>query len=397
MIKSLYWALFNTGFATIINLVAGIIIARVIDPEEYLRIALALSYVGVLTVMIDAGLSQKLMVKAEIAKRSFTYLQFYINLRALVLLSISLLILISMHQIHFDTTELLLLITIPLIYCYNFRENIVFNRRRLFKEKTILSIISSIIAVSLSLTVTFMGHPGYGMLVLNVSAVFFLAIFMRIKLNEPFTHNWKVRLTFKFDSLLSYAFFAQLTERIDDLFKRSILFNMPSQMGFPELARNETFLNSPLKIVNKAIERVVLSHWGPLKKSQINSNASRNFVITAILTSLVIFVLISFLGSSLVSVVLGDRWKLEEIAYFQIACFIAIRFLGTQFINEVKSRTKHFNLALWSNLVALIIMAGTFLIEINNLSDVMEIFIASATARLFFIMISGRLYENITK
>ena len=57
MIKSLYWALFNTGFATIINLVAGIIIAKVIDPEEYLRIALALSYVGVLTVMIDAGLS----------------------------------------------------------------------------------------------------------------------------------------------------------------------------------------------------------------------------------------------------------------------------------------------------------------------------------------------------
>ena len=63
----------------------------------------------------------------------------------------------------------------------------------------------------------------------------------------------------------------------------------------------------------------------------------------------------------------------------------------------MKSRTKHFNLALWSNLVALIIMAGTFLIEINNLSDVMEIFIVSATARLLFIMISGRLYENITK
>ena len=87
----------------------------------------------------------------------------------------------------------------------------------------------------------------------------------------------------------------------------------------------------------------------------------------------------------------------REITYFQIACFIAIRFLGTQFINEVKSRTKHFNLALWSNFVALIIMAGTFLIEINNLSDVMEIFIVSATARLLFIMISGRLYENITK
>ena len=64
-----------------------------------------------------------------------------------MLLSISLLILISMHQIHFDTMMLLLII--PLIYCYNFRENIVFNRR-LFKEKTILSIISSIIAVSLS-------------------------------------------------------------------------------------------------------------------------------------------------------------------------------------------------------------------------------------------------------
>ena len=60
---------------------------------------------------------------------------------------------------------------------------------------------------------------------------------MRIKLNEPFTHNWKVRLTFKFDSLLSYAFFAQLTERIDDLFKRSILFNMPSQMGSQNLLK----------------------------------------------------------------------------------------------------------------------------------------------------------------
>ena len=395
MLKNFYWALLNSGLPSMLAFFATIIIARIITPDQYLKIALLLSYFSLMNVVIDGGLSQKLLVRPTLTDRALEYVQSYVNFRLIIVIIFSILLMwLTKRYTLYSLAEGLLAFLLPTICAYNFKQNIVFNRRKLFKEKTILSCYAAIFSVGIAIIVTYSGHPTLGMLLLNILSVLILSLLMRVRLNEKIVPNYTLSFSFVDLRSINFAFFAQLTERADEFVKRATLEYLAAKLPTPVIARNESLLNSPIKLMNKAIERVILSNWGPLHLMQINKGTINKFLITSFVTSLLIFMLISIFGSYIISSLIGNRWQLENDIYSKIGLIISLKYMSSQLIHLIKSLQKTFSIPFYSNLASLIILVVPIFITDISLSTVLSFFILAYLVRFLITLLAGIFYAR---
>ena len=397
MLKNVFWAIMNGGVSAFFSFFAVVYVSRNIEPERFLQLSLVISLLAICNVLIDLGYSQKLLLKRQVSTKLLYVIECGINQRIMMVVFGVLAFMWSQGYIGtFSIEVVILLLTTAFVYGYNFSSNLTFNRQRLFKEKTILSGASAFISSVISIVLTFLGNPDLAFVSLQVLTPILLGILMRRRLGVPLRPNSNVSFKFSFKRLFSKQFLFQLTERVDEFARRFILSAVPASFGAALYLRNETILYSPLKLLNKALERVALSTWGPEALSSNTLRSTFNYMFVCTAASILIFGAVSFFGSYITEILLGDKWKIDGSLYYIIGVLLGLRFLVTQALNFTKIRTKQFHIAFWSSFIGLIALGGLILlIGASTLQHLLTAFILSQVVKLLAILIWGSRVERL--
>ena len=397
MLKNVFWAIMNGGVSAFFSFFAVVYVSRNIEPERFLQLSLVISLLAIGNVLIDLGYSQKLLLKRQVSTKLLYVIECGINQRIMMVVFGVLAFMWSQGYIGtFSIEVVILLLTTAFVYGYNFSSNLTFNRQRLFKEKTILSGASAFISSVISIVLTFLGNPDLAFVSLQVLTPILLGILMRRRLGVPLRPNSNVSFKFSFKRLFSKQFLFQLTERVDEFARRFILSAVPASFGAALYLRNETILYSPLKLLNKALERVALSTWGPEALSSNTLRSTFNYMFVCTAASILIFGAVSFFGSYITEILLGDKWKIDGSLYYIIGVLLGLRFLVTQALNFTKIRTKQFHIAFWSSFIGLIALGGLILlIGASTLQHLLTAFILSQVVKLLAILIWGSRVERL--
>ena len=122
--------------------------------------------------------------------------------------------------------------------------------------------------------------------------------------------------------------------------------------------RNESFLYSPLKIINKALQRVISASWGPVESNKLTK--FRKLTKFILLFFLVVTFFYYFFGSLMSNILLGNKWDMNQIFFGICAITVGLKFLSLQLSNLIKVKLKDFNfilnVSIFSTIIPLFIL-----------------------------------------
>ena len=215
-------------------------------------------------IIIDYGQTQRCYLRKITGERVLRIIESYMFFRALLfILIIANFALIKNYFSNYNFFIMLLIFSSSLVAFINFRPNYIFNKLKLFKLKTKYSFVSSLLASTIACITTIKFDPNLGYVLFIFLNPLFLGICMRyfLKLKLP---KLKINVSISFNQLLKIEFIYQLLENIDDLIKRFLFQNLNNLDQSAIYLRNESFLYSPFKLINKSLERVILAKLGAI-------------------------------------------------------------------------------------------------------------------------------------
>ena len=155
--------------------------------------------------------------------------------------------------------------------------------------------------------------------------------------------KFKIKIYSNINGLLKVEFLTQVLDNLEDLLKKFIIQNLTNINQSAIYLRNETFLFSPFRILNKSLERVVLSPWGPLSKLKRRK-------ILIFLLSLAFFIFLILNGPKISSLFLGNKWNMIEILFYLATVIITMKFIKINLSTLIKVKTKKYNFLFFSSL-----------------------------------------------
>jgi hypothetical protein len=188
MFFNFIWATLNSSAGIIISLMATMIISRNMLPKEFLDLSTLSLLSSLGNIFIDLGSSQKCYLKKNISNRSFLRIEKFMLSRVLITTSVIFVFcLISQYLTTYNPLLILIFLLDGFIFYFIFRPNYLFNKLKLFKLKTKLSILSSLLASSISIILTFIYDGKIGFITLLILNPLILCFLLRknLDLNPP--------------------------------------------------------------------------------------------------------------------------------------------------------------------------------------------------------------------
>lgn len=169
--KGLYWSFFNNTATQLMQFVVGIVMARLLSPEDYGITALPAVFMAVAGIFISSGFGQALVRKPEITEKDLSTSFYYSIVMGLFMYTI-LFFAAPLIADFYNTPVLVPLIRVTAL---NFLwgplgtpQGVILQRRLDFKTPARISIINKIVSAIIGIAVA---YAGYGLWALVVSGM----------------------------------------------------------------------------------------------------------------------------------------------------------------------------------------------------------------------------------
>ncbi|MFM7667012.1 MAG: oligosaccharide flippase family protein, partial [Bacteroidota bacterium] len=217
-IKAFTWDFFGRILTQISSFVVSIFLARLLSPEEFGLVAMALAFISISSVFIDIGFSAALIQKQDATDKTYSSI-FYFNVVAGVILTLVVYVFAELIGQFYNRIEVVnLLKWLSLIFVFNsFNrvQNVILNKEMNFKLITIRTLIASILSGILGVFLAYRGHGVYSLVGQSLSFALFSTIFLWT------STTWRPSLHFSFQDLrglMKFSVFAFFERIINSIF-----------------------------------------------------------------------------------------------------------------------------------------------------------------------------------
>ncbi|PZW04193.1 polysaccharide transporter, PST family [Micromonospora phaseoli] len=356
--KALAWSLLNNLLIRLGNFAIGIMIARIVAPEEFGAFAVAITVQAILIALAEMGLSSDLVRNGRIRERAGTATIVALAVSGLLTMCMILTagpVSASMGAVEarpvLQVMSMTLLISGLSVVPYA-------RLQRDFRQRAMLAIDGISLVVGLLVTVGFV-WLGLGAMALALSRVIAQAVVCVMQYGLT-----RMRPTLAFEpavarAMLGFGTPIALANVLSWLVMNAghlVVGRLSGalMLGFYVLAFNIS--SWPMSALGQAIRAVALPGFSHLGKGHDRSRVLANAVALTWAVSLLIGVLLAVLATGVVSVVYGDRWMAASTALAGLALFGALRIVfdvfATYLIAEGATRSVLVLQVLW--LVALL-------------------------------------------
>lgn len=347
-VKGVGWSFADGILGQGISFVVGLVLARLLTPEEYGLIGIIMIFIAVFNSIVDSGFSNALIQKQNSTEADYNT-TFYFNLIISVFLFIILYVCAPYIAKFFNESSLTQLTramgSIVIINSFAIIQRTILVKNIDFKTQTKISIISSSVSGVIGIGMAVTGYGVWSLVGQQISRQLLYSLFLWIY------NKWRPKLQFSWDSfksLFNYGWKLLVSGLIDTLWKQVyqvVIGKCYNTETLGQYTRADQFASICSSNLTSVVQRVSFPVLSSIQDENERMKLAYQRVIKT--TMLVTFVLMFGLAAcakSMVQVLVGDQW-LPCVPYLQIICFsMALYPLHAINLNmlQVKARTDLF-------------------------------------------------------
>lgn len=367
-IKGVGWSLGGSVASYGITFLVGIVLARLLSPEEYGLIGIITIFITIANNLVDSGFSQALIRKNDATDLDFNT-AFYTNLFVSIFIAVVLSICAPFISDFFDRPELTALTQVMsvlvIINAFCLIQNTVIVKNLKFKIQTKCSITSSLLSGVIGIFMAYSGYGVWSLVCQQISKQLFNTIFLWMvnrwlpsfqfsfsSLKEQWAFGWKLLASTMLNSIWSEIYQVVIGKCYS-----------PQTLGLYTKAKEYPRLFS--QNLQEVIQKVSYPTLSKLQddKQVLKAAYKKIIKVSMLLTSVLMFGLAG-VAKPLILILIGEKW-LPCVPFMQIICFNMVLYpLHSLNLNmlKVQGRSDLFlKLEIYKKIIAILpILLGVF-------------------------------------
>ncbi len=389
-INGFSWNLFEGIFSQAVIFCVGILLARILSPEDFGLVGLTTVFIAISTTIVNSGFTQALIRKIDVTELDYNSI-FYVNIATAIVLYTILYFTSGIIAAFFKEPLLIPIVKVigigVIVSALTLVQRSILTRELNFKLQAIISIISSVVASTISLIIAYQGYGVWSLVFLNFLKQLFNCILLWI------FNSWRPQFIFSkncFKELFWYSYKLLISELINTVYSNIYYFIIgkvysPTSLGY--YTRADSFQKPFASNISLGIKRISFPIFSKIQNNEKELKLKfRKFIrFNTMLSSLIMFFLMGA-AKPIVLILIGVKWQ-TSIFYMQLLCIPGLLY-GLQILNLNLLTVKGFsNLNLKLEvvkkivLIPLVIVSSFFSIEILLYSfvgfSIIEFFINS--------------------
>lgn len=364
--RGVIWTLINRISVVGMQFIAMIVLARFITPSDFAVMGIATFFISISQTLLDSGMGGSLLRKQNIEDIDYSTLFIYNMGVGLAIYSL-LLILAKPLAFFYNDDELSLIISViglsVVVSAFGKIQNIILFRELKFKEISIISIISSFIAL---LTAVILAIRGYGVWALVMQNLISSTL---IVLLQFFCNRYFPRLEFSvlsFKEQWSYGSHLLYSHLLNTVYQNIFLMIFPkiSSYSFSGLyAQANKIQQLPSNIINTVIQGSAFPVLAKIDDEKLFIQANKQFTRNTYIVSFTILFAISIFSKQIIVILLGNKW-IEAAPMLSILSIGSIGVIVSMMVrNTLKSMgvtSNIFKIEAVKSIIGIIVLVITF-------------------------------------
>jgi O-antigen/teichoic acid export membrane protein len=307
-----------------ITFLVGLILARLLSPDEFGIIGMIAVFIAISNSFIDSGFSSALIRKTNVQDIDYNTV-FYFNLIVGVFFYLVLYLCAPVISSFFKEPTLIsvtrIIGIVLVINALSIIQRTIFVKRIDFKTQTKISFLSSILSGVVGIGMALAGYGVWSLVGQQISRQFFNTLFLWIY------SSWRPSWAFSkksFKEMFGFGSKLLLTGLIDTLYKNVYYliigrFYTANQLG--QYTRAEQFSSIFSSNLTNVIQRVSYPALSSVQEEQNRLRlAYKKTIKTTMLISFTCMLGLVAVAKPLLIVLIGEKW-LPAVGYLQIICF----------------------------------------------------------------------------
>lgn len=323
------WSAVETGARFGISFLVGIVLARLLSPDEYGLIGILTIFINFFNVIVDGGFTNAIIRKQGAKDIDYCTL-FYINFVISALLCITLFLCAPLIAHYFEREELVSLTRVMslavLINGLGIVQKAKLTKAIDFKSQTKISLTASFISGVVGIAMAATGFGVWALVAQQLTQLSLNTILLWI------STKWLPKLQFSFESfrdLWSFGWKLLVSGILDSLsteVTHAVVGKCYSPVTLGKYTRAKQFSDIFSGSLTSIIQRVTYPVLSAIQDdAQRLKEAYRMVIKVTCLPTFILMMCLAAIARPMILVLLGEQW--EECAnYLQIICFSAILF-----------------------------------------------------------------------
>lgn len=322
-VSGLLWSFIDSFTNLGIHFVVGIILARILTPQEFGLIGILTVFIAVSQSLISSGFSQALIRKKDPSQQDYSTV-FFFNIIVGIICFLTMLLSADSISRFFNEPALKPLIKVlgisVLIISISLIQQTILTKRIDFRLQTKISVTSSLVSGFIAIVMALLGFGVWSLVVKTITMYGITSILLWV------LNKWKPSITFStksFKELFSFGSKLLISGLIDTIFKNIYYFIIGKYFSARDLgfySRADQFRSLPSSNLTTVVQRVSFPVLSSIKEDVIKLKESYQKLIKS--TMLICFVLMLGMAASakpMILALIGEKWELS-IPYLQLLC-----------------------------------------------------------------------------
>jgi len=326
-VSGLTWSFVDNISTHGITFIVGIILARLLTPEEFGLIGMITIFIALSTSFINSGFSAALIRKNDCTDKDYSTV-FYFNLLVGVLFYWILFFSSPAISRFFNEPKLIRLVqvlaVVLIIDSLTIIQRTILTKRINFKLQTKVSVIASIISGLIGIIMAFRGFGVWSLVARQISRQAINSFLLW------FWNRWKPLLVFSvssFKELFSFGSRLLVSGLIDTIYRNIYYLVIGKYFSAAELGfytRADSFKRLPSQNLNAIIGRVSYPVLSSIQDDipRLKKNYQK-LIRTTILITFVLMMGMAAVAKPMILALIGEKW-LPSVVYLQMLCFVGM-------------------------------------------------------------------------
>lgn len=366
-VKGTIWSAADAFLGQGVSFIVGLVLARLLSPEEYGLIGIVTIFTTILLGVVDSGFSNAIIRKQKVSERDYSTL-FYCNFVISVLMFILLYVGAPWVACFFQRTQLVELCRVMglllIFQAISIVQYTILSRNIDFKTKTKANVVSALLSGIVGIAMAYCGYGVWSLVTQQLSRQLLYSLGLWL------LNRWWPKLDFSFESfkyMWGFGWKMLLSGLLNNVWNQLYQvvvgkFYSPATLG--QYSRSKEYANIFSSNLTSIVQRVSYPVLSQIQgdRDRMVSGYRRIIKVTMFVTA-VSMISLGAIAEPLIYCLIGPQWE-EAAAYLPLIC-ISMSLYPLHSINlnmlQVQNRTDIF---LYIEIVKKIISIGPLLLGI---------------------------------
>lgn len=322
-VKGVGWSAADAFLAQGVSFIVGLVLARLLSPEEYGLIGIVLIFTTILLSVVDCGFSNALIRRLKVTDKDYNTLFIFNILISIVMYG--LLYVGAPFIAHFFERPQLLSLTrvtglLLIFQALSIVQYTILSRNIDFKTKTKASLISAIISGVVGVAMAFLGYGVWSLVFQQLSRQLLYTVFLWIYI------RWWPKLSFSFSSfkyMWGFGWKLLVSGLLDKIWTQLYQvvvgkFYSPATLG--QYSRSKEYANIFSSNLTTIVQRVSYPVLSQVQDSQERMvSAYRRVIKTTMFVTAVILISMAAVAEPLIYCLIGPQWH-QAATFLPLIC-----------------------------------------------------------------------------